>query len=517
MKTLPPSPDLAHLKKQAKRLLKDARAGNPDAALRFLAALPAVRGGDAAGLAEAPLKLHDAQSVVAREYGFRSWVELRRYVAWTRSGAAERLRTWWTWVLEGNARDRRLAVRMLREEPGLFAGDRWLACAIGDEAVVAKAVAAEPGFVAQRGGAFAMEPLAIVSHSKLILEDGFEAGLMASAALLLKHGADVDGTWEDARWPGNPLSVLYGAAGRTHHAGMTRLLLAAGANPDDNESLYHAVEAPDDTCARLLLGAGARVRGTNAIGRALDYDRPETLRLLLAHGGDAAEAPWIHHAILRGRSLAHIRMLAEAGADLRATNEAGVSVYRWASLNGRTDVLALLAASGVAEPLSDEEAFVAACARGDQAAAEAIKARIPDILARLQDWQLESLPQRASVGDAVAVRTMLALGWPREVKSGWQATALNLAVFQGDAAMARRLLAAGADWRTEHGFKDTVLGTLSFASRSEDVGDPAPRDYVGCAAALADHGVPGEAFQRYGFSDDVADFLDARFGGSDPG
>jgi hypothetical protein len=135
---------------------------------------------------------------------------------------------------------------------------------------------------------------------------------------------------------------------------------------------------------------------------------------------------------------------------------------------------------------------------------------MPDVFSRLAPRQLESLPQRAAVGDLRAVRTMLAVGWPREVKSGWDATALNLAVFQGDAEMARLLLDAGADWKTLHGFGDTVLGTLSFASRADDISDPAPRDYVGCAAALIDHGVPVSVFGRYTFSPEVTDYLEAR-------
>lgn len=517
MKTLPASPDLSHLKKQAKHLLRDARSGQAPALQRFVATLPAARNLDLATLSQRPLRLSDAQSVVAREYGFKSWTELKRYVEWTRSATADRLRMWWTWALEGNARDRGLAVRMLREEPDLFAGDAWLACVIGDEASVRRALASEPDFANRRGGAFAMPPLPAVTHSKLILEDGFETHLMACAKLLLEHGADVNGSWEDARWPGNPLSVLYGAAGRTHHAGMTKLLLEAGANPNDNESLYHSVECPSTTCTLLLLDAGARVSGTNAIGRVLDYDKLDALRLLLKHGGDAMEGRWIHHAILRGRSLAHIQALADAGADLRATDDDGVSVYRWARMHGRVDVVALLRDAGVEESLTDEEEFVAACARGDGRAARMIQQRIPDVLSRLTDWQLQSMPQRASVGDLTAVRTMLALGWPREVKSGWHATALNLAVFQGDAEMARLLLEQGADWQTQHGYGDTVLGTLSFASRAEDIGDPAPRDYVGCAAVLADHGVPSSAFQHYGFSAEVTEYLESRWDKAEPG
>ncbi|MCE4222746.1 hypothetical protein HCU64_03195 [Methylobacterium sp. C25] len=508
MKTLPASPDLAHLKKQAKVLLRDALAGDPLALRRFVETLPAARGLAAAALADYALKLHDAQSVVAREFGFASWSELKRLVEWKRSEAAKRIETWLSWVLDGNAGIRGLAIRMLREEPGLLAGDPWLACAIGDAPRIRSALAADPDWVHRPGGPSGMTPLIAVTHSRLILEDAFTGGLLASAELLLRAGADPNATWIDPRSPDSPLSALYGAAGRTHHPSMMQLLLDAGAKTDDGESLYHSVESRDLACTRLLLEAGARVTRTNAIGRVLDFDRLDGLLLLLSHGGDASERPWIHHAILRGRSLAHIRALLDHGADPHAVDAQGVSLFRWALIHGREDVVRLLREKGVDEPLSEEDAFVAACTQGDETSARRLLDRVPDILARLSPVQLEVMPQLADTGELDAVRTMLTLGWPREVKTAWDTTALNLAIFRGDAAMTRLLLDHGADWRTRHGFGDISLGTLSFASRFGETDDAAPRDYVGCAEALVAAGVPLTEFERYGLPEDVTAFLE---------
>ncbi len=513
MSQLPPSPDLDHLRKQAKRLLRASRSGTTDACERFAASLPAARGLSPSTLAQHPLRLHDAQSVVAREHGFRSWTELKRYVEWARSAAFERLERWLGFVFEGPARQRALALRMLGEEPALVSGDPWLACVVGDVARIERAVATDPEFAKRPGGPWAMPPLAAVTSSHLIREPGFEDRLLASARLLIGHGADVNGRWIDPRFPDDPLSVLYGAAGRTHHAGMTALLLEAGANPDDNESLYHSVESQDLSCTRLLLQAGARVAGTNAVARSLDYDRPEALRLLLSQREGPPEAHWLHHAMLRGRSLAHILALVEAGADLGARDREGTSVYAFASRLGREDVMALLRERGVADLLTPEEAFVAACARGDEATATAMLSGAPDMISRLGEAQLRAMPQLAAIGRMEGVRTMLALGWPREVKEGWQATALNLAIFAGDAAMTRLLLEQGADWRTQHGYGSNALGTLSFASKADDIAEPAPRDYLGCAMALANHGVPKDAFGRFGFPDEITEWLEAQRAG----
>ena len=118
---------------------------------------------------------------------------------------------------------------------------------------------------------------------------------MACADLLLRAGADANAR-VGSRWPpaslqapdaAQPLSALYGAAGANRHAGMTRLLLDAGADPNDGESLYHALGSLE--CTRLLLEAGARVPGTNALHRVLDGDDLPALRLLLDHGADPHE------------------------------------------------------------------------------------------------------------------------------------------------------------------------------------------------------------------------------------
>lgn len=64
---LPARPSLDSLRKQAKRLARDAEAGHPDAVARVLAQLPRL---------SLPLSLRDAQLVVAREYGFAGWSAL---------------------------------------------------------------------------------------------------------------------------------------------------------------------------------------------------------------------------------------------------------------------------------------------------------------------------------------------------------------------------------------------------------------------------------------------------------
>jgi ankyrin repeat protein len=70
---LPPRPSLEHQQKLAKRLLRDCWAGDADAMARVRAFLPGSPDLDA-------LKLHDAQAVIARGYGFASWAAMKRKI-----------------------------------------------------------------------------------------------------------------------------------------------------------------------------------------------------------------------------------------------------------------------------------------------------------------------------------------------------------------------------------------------------------------------------------------------------
>ena len=70
---LPSHPNLEQQQKLAKRLLRDAWAGDADAIARVQAFLPHAKNPDS-------LKLHDAQLVIARGYGFSSWVAMKRKI-----------------------------------------------------------------------------------------------------------------------------------------------------------------------------------------------------------------------------------------------------------------------------------------------------------------------------------------------------------------------------------------------------------------------------------------------------
>ena len=506
MTTLPERSNIDHLRKQAKQLLRLYRHHNPAAFERLRHALPVARAKSDAELISLDLRLHDMQSCIARELGFASWAELKSAVELQalRTKGPGLLHYWLYLVYSGDitgstfgARPQ-LAARLLTERPDLVQGDPWLACTIGDEDTVRAAIVTDPAWIHAAGGPLKLPPLVAVTHSSLLRLDMFRERLHRCAKLLLQAGASPNQSIGNRRPPHSPdnpgddrLTAIYGAAGQNHDAQLTKVLLDAGADPNDNESLYHSI--PHLDCMRVLLDGGTHIEGTNSLGRSLDFSDPAPLSLLLEHGADpnslvsGTTHPLIW-AIHRGRSAAHVKLLLEAGADPSAKGHQGVSAYRLALLNGLTEAADLLERAGAAHALSKEDLFVAACARGDEEAARRLQAERPDLPASLSVHYQALLALAAFNNRDAAVKTMVQLGWPIAARGAdIGGSALNCAVFQGNAALTRFLLEHGASWRERHNYDSDVLGTLCWASCNR----PAENgDWLGCAKALVEHGLP---------------------------
>src|SRR5215472_1011149 len=79
---LPASPNLEHLKKQAKELLEDFRQNKPEARAQFREEI---------NLTSTDAHLADAQHVIARSYGFASWPKLKEHMEWFALSPQEQL------------------------------------------------------------------------------------------------------------------------------------------------------------------------------------------------------------------------------------------------------------------------------------------------------------------------------------------------------------------------------------------------------------------------------------------
>ncbi len=458
--SLPPHPDADQLRRQARELLRGWQRGEAAALARAAPyALPA------------PPKLAQAQLVIARELGFASWarlldeVEHRRATALDDAAFTERVLV--LALGRGYAAPRPAqALALLQSRPGLRAPALRLVQGQLDE---------RDGIDPRRPlPPCQAPPLALVAFSALATV-GCEPALLAAMDRLLAAGADANAGLVDPDFPERPLPLLYGAVARARSAAMVQRLLAAGAEPNDNESLYHAVEQADRRIVALLAEAGARWRGTNALFRQLDFESVEHLQQVLQLGADANDRSAgtgtrpLHHAVLRGRSLPHLELLRQHGADVAALDGHGHSLAWFAARAGRRDVLDWLAPLGLRPPDSLHERFLAACAAADGPTARALLAGRPGLIGELAPWDRTLLPEQAQRGAFESVRLMLALGWPVAVPGPWQASAVNQAAFRGDAAMVALLLQHGARWHEKNGYGGNALGSCLHAGCHEPV------------------------------------------------
>ena len=330
----------------------------------------------------------------------------------------------------------------------------------------------------QPGGPRGWAPLLYVTHS-----------CFASVELareLLARGADPNATFTNEY---GEMSAIYGAAGVVHDPALTALLLEAGADPNDGESLYHAVEARDPACLALLLEHGARPAGTAALAHAIDDDKLEYVRLLLAAGADPNEQHWalLVHAVRRDCGPAMLRLLAEHGAELdRAGGEWSTPPEQWrtayqnAVLRGRDETAALLADLGASTQVAPADLAVAALARGETPATS-----LPPADELSADAQ-ETLILSALRGRLDAVVDALGPNFFGHVGGGPPGTLLHHASWVGDAAIVDRLLERGADPLAPSGAEfDTPV---AWAAPGSQYHASPGRDYVAVAQRLLEAG-----------------------------
>jgi len=188
---LPERANLEQLKKQAKSLLHAAQAREPDALRRFQA-LPRLARLSIAELGATNLALHDAQSAIAREYGFKSWNQLRGHVQDSslsfEAAVDEFLR-----CSTGGAAAR--ALRLLERYPAIAHANLYTELVLGDSAAVEDRLRKHPEaatqLATQPGGVQNWEPILYVCHTCLHHDlPERKAGLVEIARGLLARGAN---------------------------------------------------------------------------------------------------------------------------------------------------------------------------------------------------------------------------------------------------------------------------------------------------------------------------------------
>jgi ankyrin repeat protein len=470
---LPNDPSLEHLRKEAKRLAQRVRAGDAAAIAQAREFHPR------AAEAIAQFSLTDAQLAIAREYGFASWPKLKAHLtaiepfAWhtppPRSGAAPldelfvRLAclVYGAWHGSNVAK----AERLLRENPGLASTTIYTAAASGDIDAVLAAIHHNPALINVKGGPLNWQPLLYACYSRLDDVPPKRSSLEV-ARVLLERGADPNAgfMWNSTY----PFTALTGAFGRGEDNmnelphprcdTLARLLLDAGADPNDTQTLYNRHFEPNDDHLRLLFSYGlGRDRG----GPWIRLASPSfSLSKMLAE-----QLCW---AALHGFA-DRVTLLVEHGVDINVPSPRdGRTAYEQAVLNGHPAIAEYLAQHGAARiELERADRFALACIAGRRDEVQTMLAEEPVLLDRLGYEGRVALLHRAVEGrQREGLELLVELGADVNgmiANTGLDRGALHNAAAGGDLDIVKLLIALGADPALrDYPFHSTPIGWARY-------------------------------------------------------
>jgi ankyrin repeat protein len=177
---------------------------------------------------------------------------------------------------------------------------------------------------------------------------------------------------------------------------------------------------------------------------------PSGPRWLIDHGADPnlawgpdVEAPL--HVAARRWDVPMVEALVQHGADPLRPRADGRTPHTLAELHGNHDIAEWLLAHGAKNELSPLEQFVAACARGDRASADAMLATRPRLRTELRPEHHLMMQRPAESGHAAILETMLSCGFDPNVGDKDRVTSLHRASMAGYPEAVRVLLKYGAD------------------------------------------------------------------------
>ncbi len=367
------------------------------------------------------------------------------------------------------------ASALLVAHPAIADHDIHTAAILGDDTAVGRWLARDPASATVRGGPRDWDPLTYLCFSRFLrLDPARGDGFVRAARALLDAGASArTGFWEPNHLPEPEWeSVLYGAAGIAHHAELTRLLLAYGADPNDGEVVYHTPESYDNGALQALVEGGRLDSDslTTMLIRKHDWHDLEGVRYLLDHGADPNDrGRWggtaLHHAIIRDNGAVVIELLLDHGADPAILAD-GQTAVEQAARRGRGDLLALFAMRGVPVALAGAARLVAACARNDAATIGAVARDEPQVVRDVMAQGGRLLAEFAGNGNTDGVRQLLDLGVDVTARFAtgdgyWDvapgSTALHVAAWRARHATVQLLIDRGAPVNATDGRGRTPL------------------------------------------------------------
>jgi ankyrin repeat protein len=320
------------------------------------------------------------------------------------------------------------ADKLLSQYPQLNSGDIFTAAILGDAETVGRFLAEDERNATLTAEPFGGNALVYLGLSKYLrLQKRPAEGFLKAAEALLDAGADPNsGFWTTGKCPEFE-TALYGAAGVTQHAGLTRLLVERGADVNDGEACYHSPETWENDAMKVLVESG-KLTSENLcmmLVRKHDWHDYEGAKYLLEHGANPngnSGRGWypLHHALARINGPDMISLLLDHGADPYLVGN-GLSAVARAAREGRRDVLELFRERGFSLEPEGLDELVCACALGDEQSAQDIAEKTPALKKELIEIGGTLLAKFCAGGNLRGAEILLNLGIP-----------VNASFFEGD-------------------------------------------------------------------------------------